>query len=60
MASLLAQRGGSYSIVLTENMFSSSCIIQHVSTAVFFSLCVATQVLEHVFAFNTTDEDASF
>lgn len=58
MASLLAQRGGSYSIVLTENMFSSSCIIQHVSTA--FSLCVAAQVLEHVFAFNTTDEDASF
>lgn len=36
MASLHAQRGGSCSIVLTENMFSSSCIIQHVSTAVFF------------------------
>lgn len=32
MVALLAQRGGSFSIVLTENMFSSSDITQLVST----------------------------
>lgn len=36
MASVLVQRGGSYSIVLTENMFLSSCITQAVSKALFF------------------------
>lgn len=36
MASVLAQRGGSCSIVLTENMFFSSCITQPFSKALFF------------------------
>lgn len=50
MAAVLAQRGGSCSIVLTENMFSSSCIIQPLDCCFFLSL--AAQVQEHVFAFN--------
>lgn len=53
MVSVLAQRGGSCSIVLTENMFSSSYIMQLVSAALFFSLTLLlAQVQEHVFAFN--------
>lgn len=36
MAPVFARRGGSCSIVLTENMFSSSCITQQVSNALFF------------------------
>lgn len=53
MVSVLAQRGGSCSIVLTENMFSSSYIMQPVSAALFFSLTLLlVQVQEHVFAFN--------
>ena len=51
MASVLAQRGGSCSIVLTENMFSSSSPSQ----LLFFSLSAAAQVEEHVFAFNRLD-----
>lgn len=49
MVSLHAQRGGSCSIVLTVNMFSSSSLSQHVSNAVFFPE-PAAQVQEHVFA----------
>lgn len=53
---VLAQRGGSCSIVLTESMFSSSCIIQPVSTALFFFFhSLSAQVQEHVFAFNKLD-----
>lgn len=53
MAAVLAQRGGSCSIVLTENMFFSSCITRPVSNALFFFsfLPLAAQVLEHMFAF---------
>lgn len=47
-----AQRGGSCSIVLTVNMFSSSSAAQRVSNAVFFSASAA-HVQEHMFAFNT-------
>lgn len=62
MAFVLAQRGGSSSIVLTENMFSSSCITQAVSSEMlwgfsffffFFFSPLAAQVQEHMFAFNT-------
>lgn len=53
MARVLAQRGGSCSIVLTENMFSSSCITQPVSTALFFLWLHRSR--EHVFAFNRVD-----
>lgn len=42
MASVLTQRGGSSSIVLTENMFSSSYVTEPVSAALFFSLACRT------------------
>lgn len=48
---VLAQRGGSCSIVLTANMFSSSSTAQRVSNAVFFPASAA-HVQEHTFAFN--------
>lgn len=48
MVPVLPQRGGSCSIVLTVNMFSSSSIAQHVSNAVFFFSFCCTRPGTHV------------
>lgn len=48
-------RGAVPPFVLTENMFSSSCTTQPVSTAPGFFFSLAAQVHEHVFVFNRLD-----